>query len=224
IATGSLSLVLIPLFWLDLPGFGTGALLGAIGLSRLVELASDFVDALRHRDRSYFALGISQCCRSALAFAVFGLVWLSTQQLITAILSATAAALGSAILIDWPVLHRHWSERPQPTAKEQVKAGRLVDEASTMRKILVFAAPLAIVHFMNLGVIALPRLLLGALSSLDDVATFTCLTSVLGIASLLASAYAASLAPDFTEAFIAVPPSRKIAPGEGFPTTDPNSR
>ncbi len=224
IAAGSLSLVLIPLFWLDLPGFGTGALLGAIGLSRLVELASDFVDALRHRDRSYFALGISQCCRSALAFTVFGVVWLSSQQLVTAILSATAAALCSAILIDWPVLNRHWAERPQPIVKEQVKAGRLVNRASAMRKILVFAAPLAIVHFMNLGVIALPRLLLGALSSLDDVATFTCLTSVLGIASLLASAYAASLAPDFAEAFLAVKPSRMIVPGEGFPAIDAHFR
>lgn len=223
IAMGGLGVVLLPFFWVQLPGIGAGALLGAVGFSRLVELASDFVDALRHRHRSYLALGISQCCRSAISFAVFSLVWMLSQQLVAAILSATIAALCCAMLVDFPVLRRHWRARLQSAANSQAEASREVAGASPVRKILVFAAPLAVVHFLNLGVIALPRLLLGALSPLEEVASFTCLASVLGVASLLASAYAASFAPDFAEAFAASHLPLQNAPGQRSPATGAHS-
>lgn len=223
IAMGSLSLVLLPLFWIDLPGFGSGALLGAIGISRIVELASDFVDALRHRERSYFALGFSQCCRSVVAFAAFGLVWLSSQLLVPAIMAAAAVALGSAMLVDFPALWRYWSKRSQTGTEERVEVGGSVAGDSTKRRILVFAAPLAVVHFLNLGVITFPRLLLGAFSSLEEVASFTCLASALSVASLLASAYAASLAPDLAEAFRYHNSSRSSGWGRSIVNTHPHS-
>lgn len=222
IAMGSLSLVLLPLFWIDLPGFGSGALLGAIGVSRIVELASDFVDALRHRERSYFALGFSQCCRSGAAFIAFGLVWLSSQLLVPAIMAAAAVALGSAMLVDFPALRRYWTNRSQPATNERVEVGGSVAGDSTKRSILVFAVPLALVHFLNLGVITLPRILLGVFSSLEEVASFTCLASALSVASLLASAYAASLAPDLAEAFRGHSSSRSNSWGDSISNTHPH--
>ena len=201
IAMGSLSLVLVPLLFVEVPGVGSGALLGAIGVSRLVELASDFVDALRHRDRSYLDLGFSQCCRSLAGFTAFGLVWLSSQRLIHAIIAAAVVAFCSAILIDFPALRRYWSNRFKVSGKEQWQGSHSLTGTPTKRSILTLAAPLAVVQFLNLGVVVTPRLLLGIYSTLEAVASFTCLASALGVASLLSSAYTASLAPDLAEAF-----------------------
>lgn len=201
VAMGSFVLLLVPLFWIEFPGVGTGTLLCALGVSRLVELASDFVDALRHRDRSYFDLGVSQCCRSMAGFVAFCLVWLSMHRLVPAIMAATAAAFCSALLMDLPALRRSLSRSSEFTWCKWDTAPEPATAISVERSILVLAAPLAIVHFLNLGVIALPRLLLGVFSSLEAVAAFTCLASALGVASLLSSAYTASLAPDLADAF-----------------------
>ncbi|MCC6264377.1 MAG: hypothetical protein IT169_12430 [Bryobacterales bacterium] len=216
-ALGGFALVLAPLFWIDLPGFGSGALLGAIGINRLVELASDFVDALRHRDRSYLALGFSQCCRSGAGFSAFALIWLSTRSLVSAILAATLLALCSAILVDFPALRRFWAARSHAVAKESKSVVGAIATAAGLRSILGFAVPLALVQFLNLGVVTMPRLLLGAWSSLEAVASFTCLAAVLSVASLLASAYAASLAPDLAEAFRAQDATRAVGSAHSIP-------
>ncbi len=223
VAMGSFSLILLPLYWIEIPGLGTGALLGALGVSRLVELASDFVDALRHRDRGYFDLGFSQCCRSTAGLVAFGLVWLSTQRLIPAIMAATAAAFCSALLMDLPALRRSLSRISDLAENEQCAASKPAAAVSVKRSIFVLAAPLAIVHFLNLGVITLPRLMLGAFSSLEAVAAFTCLASALGVASLLASAYTASLAPDLAEAFHARTSPEAVSRGESFSEARPHS-
>ncbi|MCL4783682.1 MAG: hypothetical protein KJZ70_11670 [Bryobacterales bacterium] len=223
VAMGSFVLLLVPLFWIEFPGVGTGALLCALGVSRLVELASDFVDALRHRDRSYFDLGVSQCCRSMAGFVAFCLVWLSMHRLVPAIMAATAAAFCSALLMDLPALRRSLSRSSEFTWCKRNTAPEPATAISVERSILVLAAPLAIVHFLNLGVIALPRLLLGVFSSLEAVAAFTCLASALGVASLLASAYTASLAPDLAEAFHAHKSPEDSHGGKAFPVAHPHS-
>lgn len=217
LALGVFALVLAPLFWIGLPRLGSGALLGAIGINRLVELCSDFVDGLRHRDRSYLTLGFSQCCRSGAGFAVFALIWLSARSLVSAILAATFMALCSAMLVDLPSLRRFWAARSQAVGKEGKTVVGAIATAADLRGVLRFAVPLALVQFLNLGVIALPRLLLGAFSSLEAVASFTCLAAVLSVASLLASAYAASLAPDFAEAFRAENTTNALGSGRPIP-------
>lgn len=199
IALASLGLFIVLLFLMEIPGYRGSALLGAVLLSRTIELGSDFVDGLRHRDRSYFALGISQCVRSGLSFTVFAAVWMVSSRLIGAILAAASAALLSLVLIDLPELFERRPFRAHHPDEVSVEAPKGVQIAK--RKILVFALPLAVVHFLNLGVVVLPRLLLGKLSTLENVAVFTCLTSVVGVMSLLASAYNATFAPDFADAF-----------------------
>ncbi|MDZ7638306.1 MAG: hypothetical protein U5J83_08675 [Bryobacterales bacterium] len=204
LAIAGLIIALLPLFLVNLPGFGTGALLAAVAAWRVVELGSDFTDGLRHRERSYFALGVSQSCRSVAAFAIFAISFLSGQSLVASLLAAACSALGCALMVDLPVLRRHWiatrtsaspSDGSVPIPDPSIPA-----KANSMHGILIFAVPLAMVQFLNLGVIALPRLLLGAFSSLDEVASFTCLVSLLSVSSLLASAYTASLAPEFADA------------------------
>ncbi len=209
-----LGMSLAPLFLMGVSDY-TSSLIGAVLLSRIAELGSDFVDGLRLRDRSYLALAVSQCTRSAAAFAAFAVVWMASLELRAALIAAAMAALLSAAWIDLPALRKRRIFGGGAVRGEQIQSSQRGAHAAT-RKILVFAVPLAMVHFLNMGVLVLPRLLLGGLSTLESVAAFTCLTPALGIVSLLSSAYSAGFAPDFADAFD-VPDSRPAQGGVSAP-------
>jgi O-antigen/teichoic acid export membrane protein len=200
----SLGLSFLGLLWIREPfGPSSGALAAALGASRIVELGSDFADGLRHANREYLAIGASQVSRSTLSLLGFASAWMSTASLAPSLLAGTTAALISASVLDLPRLRfrkggpdlrsEPCGASPSGATRPAALAGRLSDDWH----LLSHALPLALVQFLNLGILYTPRVFLGAAHSMETVASFTCLASVLGAVSLTASSYSASLAPVF---------------------------
>lgn len=181
------------------------SILVAASVPRFAELLSDFRDGQRHRERRYREIGVSQCCRTAFTFGAFVLVWLSTRNLVFALLASGAGALGSALFLDVAVLGRR-------------AEGRLVNRQSllgswsnpvgwrplmgTASRLLRFAAPLAMVGWLNSTLASIPRLLLERFAGLEELATFACLVALLAVPSLLSTAYCVAHAPEFADSFL----------------------
>lgn len=126
------------------------------------------------------------------------------------------AALLSALLLDLPKLRalrplsRSGASGPQdapfPSAAVSARGAW-----AGYRALLVHALPLALVQFLNLGILYMPRMILARQGSLDAVASYTCLATLVGLVSLAAGSYAASLAPDFAAAGPAARPRLLIS-------------
>jgi O-antigen/teichoic acid export membrane protein len=168
-------------------------------------MGSDFTDGVRHAARDYFGIGLSQLCRASASVAGFSVLWFSTSSLSTALLAGCAAALLSALLLDLPKLRalqplrRSGASRSQDGPRPSAE-GSAHGTPAAYRALLAHALPLALVQFLNLGILYMPRMVLARQGSLDAVASYTCLATMVGIASLAAGSYAASLAPDFAAA------------------------
>lgn len=200
----SLGLAFLGLLLIREPfGPSSGALAAALGAGRIVELGSDFADGLRHANREYLALGASQITRSTLSLLGFASAWMSTASLVPSLLAGATAALISACVLDLPRLRFRKGE-PDPgsgswgaTSSAATRTASVAGRRSGFCDLLSHALPLALVQFLNLGILYTPRVFLGAAHSMETVASFTCLASVLGAVSLTASSYSASLAPVF---------------------------
>jgi O-antigen/teichoic acid export membrane protein len=86
-----------------------------------------------------------------------------------------------------------WKELANAIASSQCQVATL--------HLLGIAGPLALIALLNQATASVPRLLLGQYGRLPELASFTCLMSLLAIPSLLSATYVSAQAPRFADAF-----------------------
>ena len=179
--------------------------LASASVPRFAELLSDFRDGQRHRERNYLEIGVSQCCRTAATLGAFVLVWLLMRNLVFALLASGVGALGSALFLDLTRSGRGAEERLLDRRLLLNLWSKPAEWSSLMgvaSRLLLFAAPLAMVGWLNSTLASIPRLLLERFAGLEELATFACLVALLGVPSLLSTAYCVARAPEFADSFL----------------------